>query len=415
MSPPEQRPARPVVVITGTGAVTGFGWGVAPLFEALARGDRAFRAIDRFDHARHRSHLAAEVPDAGRPAALAGLPHADAFALFAAEEALDAAGLARQGLGIDVGIFFASSTGNMVEAERFFAELAATGGRRARSGLLASQPCSGPAEAIARRTGAAGPSETVSAACASGSMSVARALDALRLGECDVALAGGSDSLCQLTYGGFNALRAVDPGMTRPFREGRLGLSMGEGAGVLVLETLEHAEERGATPLAILAGAGVSCDASHMTAPHPEGAGAVRAMRDALADAGLRPEEVDFINLHGTGTPLNDDAEWAALVTVFGERARAIPVASTKALIGHLLGSAGAVEAVVTIQALREGALHPTPGGGPPAEPPSPRTPVCIGLDAPLAVPGARFALSVNFGFGGANAALVFERPGEGP
>jgi 3-oxoacyl-[acyl-carrier-protein] synthase II len=413
VSPPEQPPARPVVVITGTGAVTGFGWGVAPLFEALARGARAFRAIGRFDAARHRTHLAAEVPAAGRPLALEGLPHADAFAVFAAEEALDAAGLGRRELGPEAAVYFASSTGNMVEAERFFAELSATGGRRARVGLLASQPCSGPAEAVARRLGAAGPSETVSAACASGAMSVARALDALRLGECDLALAGGSDSLCQLTYGGFNALRAVDPGMTRPFREGREGLSMGEGAGVLVLETREHAAARGAVPLAILAGAGVSCDASHMTAPHPEGAGAVRAMRDALADAGLRPDEIDFVNLHGTGTPLNDDAEWAALCAVFGARAREIPVASTKALIGHLLGSAGAVEAVVTIDALRSGALHATPGGGPPAEPPSPRTPVRIGLHGPLAVPGARYALSVNFGFGGANAALVFERAGE--
>ncbi len=414
MNTPRETAGRPVVVVTGTGAVTGFGWGQGPLLAALARGDRAFRPIGRFDHARHRTHLAAEVPEAGRPAALAGLPLADAFAVFAAEEALAGAGLERTRLGAGTGVFFASSTGNMVEAERFFAELTAAAHRRVRTGLLASQPCSGPAEAIARRTGAAGPTESVSAACASGSMSVARALDALRLGECDVALAGGSDSLCQLTYGGFNALRAVDPGMTRPFRDGRLGLSMGEGAGVLVLETLEHADERGATPLAILAGAAVSCDASHMTAPHPEGAGAVRAMRDALADAGLRADEIDFVNLHGTGTALNDAAEWAALVTVFGARAGEIPVASTKALIGHLLGSAGAVEAVVTICALREGLLHPTPGGGPPSEPPSAETPVRIGLDAPLAVPGARFALSVNFGFGGANAALVFERPAEG-
>jgi 3-oxoacyl-[acyl-carrier-protein] synthase II len=403
------------VVVTGTGAVTGFGWGEAALFEALARGARAFRTIGRFDAARHRTRLAAEVPGAGRPPALAGLPLADAFALFAAGEALAAAGLAPGTHGPETGVFFASSTGNMFEAERFFADLIASGGRRVRAGLLVSQPCSGPAEAVAGRVGASGPAETVSAACASGAMSVARALDALRLGECEVALAGGSDSLCELTYGGFNALRAVDPGMTRPFREGREGLSMGEGAGVLVLETLEHARARGAAPLAILSGAGVSCDASHMTAPHPEGAGAARAMRDALTDAARRPDEIDFVNLHGTGTPLNDDAEWAALEAVFGARARALPVASTKALIGHLLGSAGAVEAVVTVQSLRTESLHPTPGGGPPAEPPSPKTPVHIGLDAPLAVPGSRCAMTVNFGFGGANAALIFERAEETP
>jgi len=412
VSAPEQTSDRPVVVVTGTGAVTGFGWGEAPLLEQLGRGARAFRPIARFEHSRHRTHLAAEVPEEGRPGIAAGLPQADAFAIVAAAEALAAARCPSEHLGRTTGVFFASSTGNMFEAELFFAEMLGTAGRRARTALLASQPCSGPAEAIARRFGAAGPAETISAACASGAMSIARALDALRLGECELALAGGSDSLCQLTYGGFNALRAVDPGMTRPFREGREGLSMGEGAGVVVLETLEHAQARGARPLAILSGAGVSCDASHMTAPHPEGAGAARAMRDALRDAGLHPEEIDFVNLHGTGTPLNDDAEWAALVAVFGEHARELPAASTKALIGHLLGSAGAVEAVVTIHALRLGLLHATPGGGPPAEPPAAKTPVRIGLDAPLTVAEARHAMTVNFGFGGANAALIFERVG---
>lgn len=413
MNAPEMTSERPVVVVTGTGAVTGFGWGEAPLLEQLGRGARAFRPLARFDGARHRTHLAAEVPASGRPPELAGLPEADAFAVFAAAEALAAAGQPREHLGRSTGIYFASSTGNMFEAELFFAELLGSAGRRVRTGLLASQPCSGPAEAIARRFGAAGPTETVSAACASGAMSIARALDALRLGECELALAGGSDSLCQLTYGGFNALRAVDPGMTRPFREGRAGLSMGEGAGVLVLETLEHAQARGARPLAILSGAGVSCDASHMTAPHPEGAGAARAMRDALRDARLRAEEIDFINLHGTGTPLNDDAEWSALLAVFGEHAPELPAASTKALIGHLLGSAGAVEAVVTIHALREGVLHATPGGGPPAQPPAPKTPVRISPETPLPVAGARHAMTVNFGFGGANAALIFERAGD--
>jgi len=237
-------------------------------------------------------------------------------------------------------------------------------------------------------------------------MAIGAALQALRRGDVEVALAGGSDALCQLTYGGFNALRSVDEAPARPFRKDRLGLSLGEGAGVLVLETAAAAARRGAVPLAYLSGEASTCDAHHMTAPHPDGSGAADAIRLALADARIPANEVDFVNAHGTGTPLNDAAEAAALKAVFGDRTPTIPVTSTKSLIGHLLGSAGAVEAVVTVLGLARNEVHPMPDTG--EHDPS------LGLDlvlgVPRVVPRVRAAISTSLAFGGANAVLVFSR-----
>jgi 3-oxoacyl-[acyl-carrier-protein] synthase II len=237
---------------------------------------------------------------------------------------------------------------------------------------------------------------------------VGAALDALRAGEVEVAVAGGSDSLCQLTYAGFNALRAVSEEPCRPFRTARDGMSIGEGAAVLVLEPLARALARGARPLALLAGAGASCDAHHMTAPEASGAGAAAALSAALADAGIDPAEVVFVDAHGTGTPLNDAAEWRALERVFGPRARTLPVAATKAAVGHLLGSAGAIEAVATVLCLAAGEVHPTPGGGE-IDPEAPAA-LVAGRPLPIAGRAGGAAVSINLAFGGSNAALVFER-----
>jgi 3-oxoacyl-[acyl-carrier-protein] synthase II len=223
------------------------------------------------------------------------------------------------------------------------------------------------------------------------------------------AVAGGADSLCSLTYSGFNALRAVDDGPCRPFRADRAGLSLGEGAGVLVLEPWERALERGATPLAELRGAGSSCDAHHMTAPHPAGAGAAAAMLASLEDARLAPEAVDFVNAHGTGTPLNDSAEWRALSLVLGARAGRVPLTATKGSIGHLLGSAGAIEAVVTVQCLHEKLIHPTAGGGAV----DPAIGVDLVLGVPRAIPSGAVGISTSLAFGGANTALVFVGTGD--
>ncbi|HYX26111.1 MAG TPA: beta-ketoacyl synthase N-terminal-like domain-containing protein, partial [Thermoanaerobaculia bacterium] len=294
------------VAVTGVGAVSGLGWGVAALWAGLRAGRPGIGPFHRFDHSRHRTHLAAEAPE---PPALAGVRPggrrqsiADRFALFAAREAVGQAGLAKElrdgrdgrdgrEEDLEVGVYFGSSTGGMYESEVFFADFLRQPGR-ARLSPLISQQVNAPGDAVARELGATGPVVTFSSACASGALALGAALEAVRSGEVEVAIAGGSDSLCQLTYAGFNALRSVDEVPCRPFGAGRAGMSFGEGAAVLVLEPLERALARGAEPLAVLAGAGSSCDAHHMTAPDPTGAGAAAAVAAALADAGLAPAAV---------------------------------------------------------------------------------------------------------------------------
>ena len=412
--------------VRGVGAVSGFGWGAAPLWEGLRAGRTRLGAFDRFDHAGHRTHLAAQVPPP--PPEVAAVPGwrrltwCDRFAVAAAAEALAQAGLAAPdrsavaGLAdpAAAGVFFGSSTGGMYEAELFFDGLsggpAADGGgpARARISPLACHPVSSPGDAIARRCGITGPVQTYSTACSSASLALAAALDAVRAGEVEVAVAGGADSLCQLTYAGFNALRSVAEEPCRPFRAGRDGMSIGEGAAVLVLEPAERALARGVRPLALLAGAGTSCDAHHMTAPDPTGEGPAAAIAAALADAGVAPEQIAFVDVHGTGTPLNDAAEWRALARVFGDRVAGLPVAATKALVGHLLGSAGALEAVATVLCLARGEVHPVPAAGEV----DPALPLGLVEERPRALPArnghARAALSTNLAFGGSNAALVF-------
>jgi 3-oxoacyl-[acyl-carrier-protein] synthase II len=397
--------SRSPVVVTGLGAVSGFGWGLEALWRGVASGASAVRDFGRFDHAAYRTHVAAEVPAPAAGASERRSTIADRFALAAAAEALADAGLADRLDGADAGVFFGSSTGGMFESEQYWQQLAT--GRGARVGELASQPPSGPADAVARRHGVAGPVETIASACASATLALGAALDALRTGEVDVALAGGSDSLCRLTYAGFNSLRAVDERPCRPFRAGRAGMSLGEGAAVLVLETVEHAERRGARARGGLAGVGGSCDAHHMTSPDPTGDGIGRAVEAALADAGLDAAAIDFINLHGTGTLANDAAEARMLARLFGARAGRLPATSTKGAIGHYLGAAGAVEAVVTLLCLERGELHPTAGD----EPADPALGVDLVVGSPRPLAGARRALSTNLAFGGANGACVLVHP----
>jgi 3-oxoacyl-[acyl-carrier-protein] synthase II len=412
--PERQEVPGGAVAVTGVGAVSGLGWGVGPLWEGLAAGRTAIRPFRRFDHSGHRTHLAAEVPEP--PPGLASpfpersprsLTLADRFALFAAAEALAGAGLAPPLDAVEAGVYFGSSTGGMFESEGFLRDFLGERRRAARLRDVASQQVNGPGDAVARHLRVCGPVQTISSACASGALALGAALAALRRGEVEVALAGGSDSLCQLTYAGFNSLRAVAEGPCLPFRAGREGMSVGEGAAVLVLEPLARALARGAVPVALLAGAGASCDAHHMTAPDPDGLGAAAAVTAALADAGLPPAAVDFVNAHGTGTPLNDAAEWRALLRVFGARAAALPIVATKALVGHLLGSAGAIEAVATVLCLARRELHPVPGGPRDADP---ELPAALVLERPLPAPAARAAVSTSLAFGGSNAALVFTR-----
>jgi len=389
------------------GAVSACGWGVPALERALHAGHTEIRPLRRFDTTGQRTRVGGEVPPVPEEVRRAfpewrRLSWADRFALAASREAVSGASLPESLEALEVGVFFASSTGGMPEAERWLAQMIRDP-VAAHPGALGSQQVNGPGDAVARRLRVCGPVETLSSACASGALALGAALSALRRGEVELAVAGGADALCLTTYAGFNALRSVDEAPCRPFRGSRAGLSLGEGAGVLVLETAASARRRGVAALAEVAGAGASCDAYHMTAPHPDGAVAAVAARQALEDAGLTPAAVDFVNAHGTGTAHNDAAEWSALRGLLGERAARVPVEATKALVGHLLGSAGALEAVVTVLGLRAGLLHPVPG----EEAVDPDTPVELVRGGPLALPGARAALSLNLAFGGANAAVV--------
>lgn len=394
------RAAPPRIVVTGLGAVSGWGYGIDALWRGLLSGEHAIGPLRRFETSGYPSEVGSEVP---QPRSEARHSVADAFALAASAEALAAAGLPADLSVVEAGLFFGSSTGGMFECERFY-ERIVEGGPASRA-LIASQQLGAPGEAVARRHRIHGPVQSSSAACSSATLAIGRALDALRDGTIDVALAGGSDSLCRVTYAGFNALRSVDPKPARPFRADRAGLSLGEGSAVLVLESERSARARGARPLATLSGAGASCDAHHMTAPEPSGAGTAPAIAAALDDARLAPDAIDFVNAHGTGTPLNDAAEYRALAAIFGSRASSIPLSAIKASVGHLLGSAGAIEAAATVLSLRDQQLPPVPG----PDEVDPELPVDL-------VRGAarrghyRAALSTNLAFGGCNAALVFER-----
>jgi 3-oxoacyl-[acyl-carrier-protein] synthase II len=392
--------SRPPVVVTGLGAVCGLGAGIDAAWRAALAGRHAIRPLTLFATASHRTTLAAAVPDDAALVTGRGLSRAERFACTAAAEAvrsLPAASLR----SARAGVFFGSSTGALFESERFLAELL----QHHEGDLtpLAAQQNDGPGTAVARHLGVRGPVATWSTACTSANIAIGAALDALQSGEVDVAIAGGADELCETTYAGFNSLRAVDAQPTRPFRRSRAGLSLGEGAGVLLLETLAHAQRRGAVVLCELVGAGRSCDAHHVSAPDPDGTGAAQAMRTALHEAGLAAGAVTFVNAHGTGTPHNDSAESKALHAVFGARAASLPITSSKSLVGHLLGAAGGIEAVFTALSIVHRLLPPVAGD----EPADPELGLDVVIGAPRALPVHNVGLSTNLAFGGNNAVVV--------
>lgn len=388
------------VVVTGLGAICGLGAGLETLWRASLRGTAAIGPLALFATDGHRTTIASEVPDIAPRLRHRGWSRAESFAATATQEATGdiAPALLRSPRA---GVFFGSSTGALFEAERFLADLLQH--REGDLRPLAAQQNDGPGTTVARLCGVRGPVVTYSTACTSANVALGGALDALQSGEVDVAIAGGADELCETTYAGFNSLRAVAAQPTRPFRAARNGLSMGEGAGVLLLETEAHAHARGARIFAELLGAGRSCDAHHVSAPEPSGLGAAAAIQQALREAGLAPADVTFVNAHGTGTPHNDDAESKALHAVFGARAAVIPVTSTKSLIGHLLGAAGGIEAVLTALSIVHRLVPPTAG----CEPIDPALGLDVVLAEPRALPAHNVGLSTNLAFGGNNAVVL--------
>ena len=422
---------RDDVVVTGMGAVTPYGVGVQALVDGLYSGVPTARRISLFDASAHATKIACEVPGF-KPATMlppklvSQLDRFAQFGLVAVEEALRHAGLlaAREGddgppsrwpviAAVDsarVATLVTSSAGGVGQLTEQTARLIAGGPRMVRPFLTIAMPSDMASGQAAIRHGLRGPSFAVLSACASGSDAIGVGLDLIRSGRADVVVAGGAEAtlipVCVAAFGNAGALsrRNDDPARaSRPFDIDRDGFVMGEGAGVIVLERAAHAAARGAAALAELAGYGVSDDAHHATQPHPDGEGASRALALALADAGAAPAEVDHVNAHGTGTPPNDRTEAKAIRAALGGHTDRVAVTSTKSAVGHMLGAAGAVEAIATITALREQRVPPTLN----LEHQDPDCALDVVAGKPRDV-SIKLACSNSFGFGGHNAVLAF-------
>jgi 3-oxoacyl-[acyl-carrier-protein] synthase II len=397
--------------ITGIGLVTALGGDRETTWAGLLAGRSGIRTLTLFDTTSYRTHLAAQVDESKLrlpevPARVArNASRASRFALAAAAEALADAGLPTDTRARDWGLVLGGGTAGLFEAEAFVARRL-RGGPHAR-GLreIIEVPQDSPADRMAEVFSLTGPRITITTACSSSTIAVGMAAETVGDGETPIALAGGSDALCRLTYAGFNSLRAVDPGPARPFDRRRKGLSLGEGAAILVVEDAEHARRRGAHPYARVVGYGVTNDAFHMTQPEPSGAAWERTIRAALADAGRDAADVGYVNAHGTATEQNDPAECAAYARVFGERLRALPVSSVKGALGHCLCAAGGIEAAVTALAIAREMLPPTVGFAE-ADPACPVDPV---PHTPRPA-RAELALSASFAFGGNSAVLALGR-----
>lgn len=391
-------------VITGTGAVCAAGCGVPQVWQSLRAGQSGLGPLTLFSSPRFGQHLVGEVREDVN--ALAGKvrgSRSDKLVWIAAQEALRMAGLAESAAlpaPEKRTVVIGSTVGGMLGTEQVLSAFLREG--RSRFGPLRFHECAGAAELCARHIGAQGVCTTVSAACAAGAMALAMGADLITSGAADLALVGGGDSLCRLTLNGFGSLLLLDPNGCRPFDARRTGISLGEGAGMLVLEAEESARSRGARILARLEGWGASCDAWHATAPHPEGRGALAAMRAALDFAGLTPGEVGYVSAHGTGTPDNDATEARALRQLFGDALP--PVGSMMRFIGHTLAASGAIKAVLCVEALRQQAV-PASLGFEQGDPQVGFEPVREYHERPL-----RHILSNSFGFGGNNVALVFSQ-----
>ena len=392
------------VVVSGLGVVSPYGAGVKTFWAGLATGECAIRPITVIDTEGFRSRVAAEVP--AEVAAALGVSRrrsrADRLALAAAREAVADADLAPADRA-DMALVVGAVGGGMLEGEGWYSEEALRLQPSPRVRALRSILPASHAEMLGWRLGLGGPRETVVMACASGAASIALGADLIRSGAAPLALAGGVDAITRICFMGFNALKLLDPEPCRPFDRGRRGMSIGEAAAFLVLEDAEHCRRRGGRALGRFLGAGVTTDAHHITAPHPEGEGMIRAMTDALAAAGRAPGDIGYVNAHGTGTPQNDRVEALAMARVFGEGR--VLVSSTKSLVGHTMAAAGSVEAAATLLTLQHGLIPPTAN----LRDPDPDIPFdCVPETArPTDVEAA---LSNSFGFGGQNVSLIFGR-----
>ncbi len=405
------------VVVTGMGAITPLGLNVQDTWQALIEGRSGIGRITQFDASAYPTQIAGEVKgfDPGEYMDVRDARRMARFSQFAvagAKMALEDAGLTvDESTAEDVGVVIGTAIGGaLVESEMAHLILLNKGVRRVPPLFVPSMIPNAAAHHVACAFGIRGYSSTVVGACASGNQAIGEGARAIRDGSAQVVIAGGTESaMCELALAGICAMRALSTRndeperASRPFDAERDGFVVSDGCGVLVLESLDHAMARGARVYAEVLGYGVSSDAYHVAAPHPEGRGSALAMRRAIADAGLKPEDIRYINAHATATPIGDPAEVVAIKSVFGSRAYEIPVNATKSMIGHLLGAAGAVEAIATIMTIQEGILHPTIN----YEHPDPECDLdCVPNEARRTQ--VDIALSNSFGFGGQNACLVF-------
>ncbi len=406
------------VVITGLGLTTPLGVGVDNVWQKIVAGTSGITAITRFDASAHDTKIAGEVK-AFKPEDYISPREVRRMDLFI-QYAIAATKIALEGARLDmakedaerVGVIVGTGLGGLPTLEKYHTILLERGPGRISPFFIPMLIANEAPGNIAIQFGIKGPNLSIVTACATGAHSIGEAFRIIQYGDADVMVAGGTEAnLTPLTVGGFNALKAISTknehpeAASRPFDKERDGFVIGEGAGIVVMEELEHARERGAPIHAEIVGYGYNGDAYHITAPSPDGDGSARCMRLALKDAGISPGEVDYINAHGTSTDLNDAAETIAIKRVFGDSAYKIPVSSTKSMIGHLLGAAGAVEAIFSILSIRDQVCPPTIN----YEHPDPE------CDLDYVPNKARkhaidVAISNSFGFGGTNAVLAFRR-----
>ena len=409
---------RKRVVVTGLGCVSPVGNNVKDTWQALLAGKSGAAPITAFDASAHKTRFAAEVKGFD-PVALFGTKDArkmDRFTQFATAATLEA--IAQSGLTIDesnrdrVGVLIGSGIGGINTLIEQYEIMRQRGPERVSPFLIPMMISDGAAGNIAIRVGARGPNMSIATACASGTNALGEAAEMIRRGAADAMIAGASEAaISAIAMAGMNVMTALstrneDPQKaSRPFDKNRDGFIMGEGAGILILESLEYAQARGADILCEFTGYGTTDDAHHISAPAEDGAGAVNSMRLAVESAGLKLEDIDYINAHGTSTYLNDKSETTAIKTLFGTQAYKIPVSSTKSMTGHLLGASGALEAVFCSMAIMENILPPTMNYETP-------DPVCD-LDYIPNQPRKsepRHVMSNSFGFGGHNATLILSR-----
>ncbi len=409
------------VVVTGLGAITPLGNTVDDYWKNLIAGVSGSANITRFDASNFKTQFACEVKNFNiedildRKEARKLDPYTH-YAIAASDQAILDAGIDKEKLNLDkIGVIWASGIGGI---DTFYKEVReyslGTGAPRFNPFFIPKVIADIASGHISIRHGFRGPNFATVSACASSTHSLIDAFNFIRLGKTNIIVAGGSEAAVnEPGIGGFNALHALstrndDPSTaSRPFDKDRDGFVLGEGAGAIILEELEHAKARGAKIYAELVGSGATADAYHMTAPHPEGLGAISVMNMSLEDANMGPSDIDYINVHGTSTPLGDVAELKAISKVFGENAYKLNISSTKSMTGHLLGAAGAIEAIACILAMRDGIVPPTINHttvDPEIDP---------NLNLTLNAPAKRTinaALSNTFGFGGHNASVIFKK-----